>query len=85
MLFKVLFTNAYSPKTNLSSEEFLKIKINWLINKGRIKDLETLLKNNPEVGQNAQAIRFLINEYLSSSDIKSACKKNRFHRSRNSK
>ena len=33
LLFKVLFTNAYSPRKNLNSEEFLKIKINWLIKK----------------------------------------------------
>ena len=59
LLFQVLFTNAYSPKKNLSSDEFLQIKINWLINKKRIKDLETLLKNNPEVGQNLKAIKFL--------------------------
>ena len=50
LLFQVLFTNAYSPKKNLDSDEFLKIKINWLINKKRIKDLETLLSSNPEVG-----------------------------------
>ena len=78
LLFEVLFTNAYSPKKNLDSKEFLKIKINWLINKKRIKDLETLLKNNPEVGQNSQAIKFLINEYLSLADIKSACHKANF-------
>ena len=29
-LFEVLFTNSYPPKKNLNSEEFLKIKINWL-------------------------------------------------------
>ena len=75
LLFQVLFTNAYSPKKNLDSDEFLKIKINWLINKKRIKDLETLLNNNPEVGQNTKAIKFLVNEYLSSADIKSACDK----------
>ena len=78
LLFQVLFTNAYSPKKNLSSDEFLQIKINWLINKKRIKDLETLLKNNPEVGQNSNAIKFLINEYLSSANIKSACDKVNF-------
>ena len=78
LLFQVLFTNAYSPKKNLNPEEFLKIKINWLINKKRIKDLETLLKNNQEVGQNSQAIKFLINEYLSLADIKSACDKVNF-------
>ena len=78
LLFQVLFTNAYSPKKNLDSDEFLKIKINWLINKKRIKDLETLLNNNPEVGQNSKAIKFLVNEYLSSADIKSACDKTNF-------
>ena len=77
-LFKVLFTNAYPPKKNLNSEEFLKIKIDWLINKKRIKDLEVLLKNNPEVGKNTKSIKFLINEYLSSGDIKSACEKINF-------
>ena len=44
LLFQILFTNAYSPKINLNSEEFLKIKINWLIEKDRIEDLEVLLK-----------------------------------------
>jgi len=75
LLFQVLFTNAYPPKANLNSQEFLKIKINWLIKEKRIKDLEILLKNNPEVGQNTKAIKFLINEYLSSANIKSACDK----------
>ena len=78
LLFQVLFTNAYSPKKNLSSEEFLKIKINWLIKRKRIDDLETLLKRNSEVGQNSKAVKFLINEYLSSADIKSACDKVNF-------
>jgi len=75
LLFQVLFTNSYPPKKNLSSEEFLKIKIDWLIKKNRIKDLENFLKSNPEVGQNSKAIKFLINEHLSSANIKSACEK----------
>ena len=44
LLFKVLFTNAYQPRVNLSMEEFLKIKINWLIKQKRIEDLEIFLK-----------------------------------------
>ena len=78
LLFQILFTNSYPPQKNLNSEEFLKIKINWLIQKNRIKDLETLLKTNPKVGENAKAIKFLINEYLSSANIKSACEKINF-------
>ena len=46
--------------------------------KKRIKDLETLLKNNSEVRQNTKAVKFLINEYLSVVDIKSACEKVNF-------
>ena len=75
LLFEVLFTNAYSPKKNLNSEEFLEIKIDWLINSKRINDLETLLKNNLEVGKNSKAVKFLIDEHLASADIKSACEK----------
>ena len=78
LLFKVLFTNSYAPQNNLDVEEFLKIKISWLIKKKRIIDLENLLKNNSEVGENPAATKFLINEYLSSADIKSACSKIKF-------
>ena len=78
LLFQVLFTNAYPPLKNLKSEEFLKIKIDWLINLERYNDLETLLKNNPKVGNQPKVIKVLINEYLSSADIKSACEKINF-------
>ena len=78
LLFNILFTNAYSPKKNLDSNEFLKIKIDWLINKKRISDLEVLLKNNIEVEQNLKATQFLVNEYISSADIQSACEKTSF-------
>ena len=78
LLFQVLFTNAYSSKTNLTPNEFLKIKIDWLIKNRSIQDLETLLQINPEVGKEPKAVKLLINEYLSSVDIKSACEKTSF-------
>jgi len=78
LMFLVLFTNSYPPKKNLDAEEFLKIKINWLIKKKHIFDLENLLKNNLEANRNSKAIKFLINENLSTADIKSACDKINF-------
>jgi len=75
LLFEVLFTNSYSPKKNLNSEEFLKIKINWLISKKRFRDLEILLKNNNEARKQTKAIKSLVNEDLAAADIKSACEK----------
>ena len=78
LLFKVLFTNSYAPKINLTSEDFLKIKIDWLIQKKRLKDLENLLKTNPTVGNTPKVIELLVNEYLSKADIKTACEKAKF-------
>jgi len=75
LLFKILFTNAYPPKSNLTSNEFLKLKIDWLIKNQRVEDLEVLLLTNVEMGQEKKALRFLIDENLSNSDIKSACEK----------
>ena len=73
LLFQVLFTSAYPPKSNLTSNEFLKIKIDWLIKNRRFKNLETLLQTNSKIGQEPKAIISLINEYLSFGNIKSAC------------
>ena len=78
LLFRVLFTNAYSPENNLTSEEFVQIKIDWLIKNKRLKDLENLLEINQQVGKQSDAIKFLIDEYLSSANIKSACEKTNF-------
>ena len=78
LLLQVLFTNAYPPKVNLTPNEFLKIKIDWLIKNRKFRDLEILLKKNPTVGKQSKAIKFLVNEYLSSSEIKLACEKTGF-------
>ena len=75
LLFQVLFTNSYPPKTNLTSTGFIKIKIDWLIQKRRFKDLERLVITNPKIGRETKAIIYLVNESLSNSDIKSACEK----------
>ena len=78
LLFNLLFTNSYPPKKNLNSSEFSKMKINWLIKNQRVEDLENLLSANPVVGKQTKAIRFLVDEYLSSANIKSACEKTNF-------
>ena len=63
LLFQVLFTNSYPPKQNLSTEEFKKIKINWLIKNKRLQDLENFLKLNPSVGSDKKVISLLNKTY----------------------
>ena len=75
LFFQVLFTNAYPPKNNLTSKEFVKMKIDWLIKKKRFDDLEKVVLMNPGVGKETKAIKFLVNESLAINDKKSACEK----------
>ena len=75
LLFKVLFTNSYTPKSNLTLNEFNKIKIDWLIKNKRLNDLEKFVTTNPTIGKEIKAIKFLVNESLSNADIKSVCQK----------
>ena len=75
LFFRVLFTNAYAPKKNLSPEDFLNFKIRWLIKNERILDLEDLLEKNPTVGESEEAVKYIVAEYLSSANIRSACDK----------
>jgi len=75
LLFQVLFTNAYAPKANLNSSEFIKLKVDWLIENKRFKNLENLLSANPNMENQQKAIKTLINENLSQNNIKSACDK----------
>ena len=43
-----------------------------------LEDLENLLQTNIQVGKKSKAIKFLIEEYLSSANISSACEKIQF-------
>ncbi len=69
----VLLTNSYNPEENITEDEFLEIKSNWLIkNEDRELIEEYLIKNqilniHPELG------RYLVDKYLSESNIEKAC------------
>ena len=78
LLFQTLFTNAYPPEKNLTADEFLDIKIDWLIKNNKVDELENFLKINKQVGKKPKAIQSLIEEYLATANIKSACEKIKF-------
>ena len=78
LLFQTLFTNAYPPEKNLTADEFLDIKIDWLIKNNKVDELENFLKINKQVGKKPKATQSLIEEYLATANIKSACEKIKF-------
>ena len=69
----VLLTNAYFPKDNITEEEFLKIKSDWLI-KNKDRDLiEEYLTKNQILNLHPKLSRYFIDQYLSEANIEKAC------------
>ena len=69
----VLLTNAYYPNINIQEDEFLKIKSDWLI-KNKDRDLiEEYLIKNQIFNSHPVLSRYLVDQYLSESNITKAC------------
>ena len=73
ILNTLLLTNSYYPDNNISKEEFLKIKSDWLIKNSNLRLIEDYLLNNQIINQNVQLTKYLVNEYLSRSEIEKVC------------
>tara|TARA_B110001452_G_scaffold266645_1_gene274061 strand:+ start:1208 stop:2971 length:1764 start_codon:yes stop_codon:yes gene_type:complete len=69
----LLLTNSYYPDKNISKKEFLNIKSNWLIKNSNLNIIEDYLINNQIINENPKLMKYLVDEYLSKSDIKKSC------------
>ena len=69
----ILLTNAYYPNRNISKEQFLEIKSNWLIRGSNLKLIEDYLLKNKIINENPKLTKFLVNDYLSRSDVQNSC------------
>ena len=69
----VLLTNAYYPSINISEEEFLKIKSDWLIKYNDRNLIEEYLIKNQILNLHPKLSRYLIDQYLSEANIDKAC------------
>jgi hypothetical protein len=78
LLIKILFTNSYLPIKNINSSDFLDYKLEWLIKKDKINIMEEFLSKNPDLKNNTNLLKYLINENLSEADINNACEKIKF-------
>jgi hypothetical protein len=69
----LLLTNAHYPKLNITKEQFLEIKSNWLIKNGNLRLIEDYLLNNQIINENPKLTKYLVDDYLSKSEIKKTC------------
>ena len=68
-----LLTNAYYPNINISEKEFLRFKSDWLIKNSDFSLIEEYLIKNQIFNLHPELVRYLVDEYLSDSNIDKAC------------
>ncbi len=73
-ILNILFlTNTYYPNKNISSEEFLKLKSEWLIINNDLELIEEYIIKNQNTGVEERLIKLLVDHHLSNSDIEKSC------------
>ena len=68
-----LLTNTYYPNKNITEEEFLKFKSNWLIKDSNLEIIERFLIKNQATNMHPDLMKYMVDEYLSKSDVKKSC------------
>ena len=78
----LLLTNSYYPEKNITKEQFLEIKSNWLMKSSNLDLIEDYLLNNQIINDNPKLTKYLVDDYLSRSEVEKSCEI--FSRIRNS-
>ena len=74
---QTLFSFAYPPK-GMDEEEFINLKINWMIDKKRSNLIEKFLEQNSVFHNKKKIIQYLVDENISNANLKEGCKKINF-------
>ena len=69
----LLLTNAYYPEINISKDQFLELKSNWLLKNSNLQLIEKYLLKNQIINEHPKLTKLLVDDYLSKSEIKKAC------------
>ena len=69
-----LLTNAHYPKKNISKDEFLKLKSEWLIKNSDLELIEDYIIKNDLIDNQSELSKYLIDQHLSLANTEKACK-----------
>ena len=80
---ETLFTNtiltySFPPSTNITEEEFLELKINWLIKNKKDNLLERFLNKNENFQGKKKIIQYLVDKNIAEANLNEGCKKSDF-------
>ena len=68
-----ILTNAYYPEKNISKNEFLKFKSDWLIKNSDLDLIEEYYNKNEIINIHPELVKYLVNQYLSEFKLNKAC------------
>ncbi len=74
---KTIFTYAYPP-VGMSEEEFIDLKINWMVENKRIELIEKFLNQNATFHNKKKVVQYLVDDNISKANLKEGCKKIKF-------
>ena len=69
-----LLTNSYFPEKNITEEDFINFKLNYLIKNNDLNLIKKYLIKNEKNIYNTKLIKFYLNSFLENSDLENACK-----------
>ena len=74
-LFESTFYSFAYPPKDMGNEEFIDLKIDWMINNKRSDLIEEFLKQNNSFHNKKKVIQYLVDENIAKADIKKGCEK----------
>ena len=73
-----IMTYSYPPSLNLKEEEFLNLKIDWLIKNSKDEILEEFLKKNQQFKKKKNIIQYFVDKNIAKANLGEACKNSDF-------
>ncbi|OUW60448.1 MAG: hypothetical protein CBD63_03575 [Candidatus Pelagibacter sp. TMED203] len=78
IFLNTIMTYSYLPQKNLSDKEFLKLKLDWLIENNKDNILEEFLNSNQDFHNRSKVIQYLVDKNIAKANLNEGCKKSEF-------
>ena len=70
---KLILTNSFPPNENINTQDFINLKINWLIKNNDLELIKEFLVKNDYENYNLSLIKYYLNQNLSLAKIEKSC------------
>ena len=75
LFINTLFTIAKLPSQNMTDEQFINYKIDWLIKNKKDKMISVFLNKNKNFPNKSKVIKYLVDQNIAKANLKDACEK----------